>query len=143
MGCLWFYIIDSKDQFSTPFSGPCGDYEGAARKAECADAQQAFYSVYIKDHGIKVDTIFLPFGLSTLFGLVSAQQADVGVLVMSNFNKFLVELQHGCFCTLADAEVYFCGFGDVLSTSAFKPISHTIVPQIQSRCRAQLATSKV
>jgi hypothetical protein len=31
---------------------------------------------------------------------------------MSNLNKFLVELQCGRFCTLAGAEVYFCGFGD-------------------------------
>jgi hypothetical protein len=31
---------------------------------------------------------------------------------MSNLNKFLFELQCGCFCTLADAEVYFCSFGD-------------------------------
>jgi hypothetical protein len=30
---------------------------------------------------------------------------------MSNLNKFLVELQCGCFCTLAGTEVYFCGFG--------------------------------
>ncbi len=96
----------------TPFSGPRGDYGGTACKAEYADAQQAFYSGYVKDHGIKVETIFLSNGLSTLFGPVSAQQADVGVLAMSNLNKFLVELQCGRFCTLAGAEVYFCSFGD-------------------------------
>jgi hypothetical protein len=31
---------------------------------------------------------------------------------MSNLNKFLVELQCGCFCTQAGAEVNFCGFSD-------------------------------
>jgi hypothetical protein len=43
---------------------------------------------------------------------MSAQQADAGVLAMSNLNKFLVELQRGCFITQPGAEVYFCGFGD-------------------------------
>jgi hypothetical protein len=34
------------------------------------------------------------------------------MLAMSNLNKFFVELQRGCFCTQAGAEVYFCSFGD-------------------------------
>jgi hypothetical protein len=111
MGHLWFYRC-SIDRILTPFSGPRGDYEGTVHRAEYADAQQAFYFGYVKDHGIKVETIFLPNGLSTLFGPMSARQADAGVLVMSNLNKFLVELQCGCFCTQVGAEVYFCGFGD-------------------------------
>jgi hypothetical protein len=106
------FIDDSIYRILTPFSGPRGDYEGAARRAKYADAQQAFFSGYVKDHGIKVKTIFLPNGPSTLFGPVSARQADVGVLAMSNLNEFLVELQRGCFITQAGAEVYFCSFGD-------------------------------
>jgi hypothetical protein len=62
------FIDDSIDQILTPFSGPCGNYKGATSKAKYADAQQAFYSGYIKDHGIKVETIFFPNGLLTLFG---------------------------------------------------------------------------
>ncbi len=96
----------------TPFSGPRGNYDGGARKVEYADAQQAFYSGYIKDHRIYVETIFLPNGLLTLFGPMSACRADMGVLVMSNLDEFLVELQCGCFRTLAGTEVYFCGFSD-------------------------------
>ncbi len=52
------FIDDTIDKILTPFSGPCGDYEGAVRKAEYADAQQAFYSGYVKAHRIKVETIF-------------------------------------------------------------------------------------
>ncbi len=55
---VYGFIDDSIDQLFTPFSGPHGDYEGTARKAEYAGAQQAFYSSYVKDHGIKVETIF-------------------------------------------------------------------------------------
>jgi hypothetical protein len=109
---IFGFIDDAIDRISTPFSGPCGDYEGAVRKAKYADAQQAFYSGYIKDHGIKVETIFLTNGLSTLFGPMSAQQSDAGVLTLGNLNKFLVELQRGRFCTQAGTEVYVCGFGD-------------------------------
>ncbi len=107
----------------TPFSGPRGDYKGAARKAEFANSQQAFYSGYVKDHGIKVsgyvkdhgikvETIFMPNSLSTLFGPVLARRADAGVLAMSNLNEFLVKSQRGCFFTEAGEEVYYCGFGD-------------------------------
>jgi hypothetical protein len=54
-----FRFIDNMiDKISSPFSGPRGNYEDAARKAEYADAQQPFYSGYVKDHGIKADTIF-------------------------------------------------------------------------------------
>jgi hypothetical protein len=70
---LFGFIDDSIDQISTPFSGPRGDYDGAARKAKYANAQQAFYSGYVKDHRIKEETSFLPNGLLTLFGPVSAQ----------------------------------------------------------------------
>jgi hypothetical protein len=54
-----FRFIDNRiDKILTPFSGPNGNYEDATRKAEYADAQQAFYFGYVKDHGIKVETIF-------------------------------------------------------------------------------------
>jgi hypothetical protein len=112
---LWdvFGFIDHTfNKISTPFSGPCGDYEGAPRKSEYADAQQAFYSGYVKDHEIKVETIFLPNGLSTLFGPVSARQADAGLLGMSNLNEFIVQLQRGWFVNCDGVEVLFCAFGD-------------------------------
>ncbi len=56
------FIDDSIDQILTPFLGPRGDYEGTAPRAEYADAQQAFYFGYVKDHGIRIETIFLPNG---------------------------------------------------------------------------------
>ncbi len=68
---VFAFIDDSIDRISTPFSGLCRDYEGAACRAEYANAQQAFYTGYIKAHGIKVETVFLPNGLCTLFGPVS------------------------------------------------------------------------
>jgi len=86
-------IDDSIDCISTPFSGPRGDYKGAACRAEYTDAKQAFYMGYIKVHGIMVETVFLPNGLCTLFGPVSAQCAEAGIAAMSNLNAFLVLIQ--------------------------------------------------
>ena len=106
------FIDDSIDRISTPFSGPRGDYEGAGRKAEYADSQQAFYSGYIKDHGLKVETVFLPNGISTLFGPVSARHADAGVISISNLNSFLVMIQRGQFSTADGKEVLYSAFGD-------------------------------
>jgi hypothetical protein len=99
------FIYASIDCISTPFSSPRGDYEGAAHRAECANVQQAFYTGYIKGHGIKVKTLFLPNGISTLFGPVSAWQADASVAAMSNLNVFLVLIQRGHFFSPAVAEV--------------------------------------
>jgi hypothetical protein len=109
---VFAFIDDSIDRISTPFSGLHRDYEGAARRAEYANAQQAFYMGYIKAHGIKVETAFLLNGLCTLFGPVSAWRADASIAAMSNLNAFLVLIQRGQFFSPAGAEVLFSAFGD-------------------------------
>jgi hypothetical protein len=106
------FIKNLINQISTPFSGLCGDYKGTAIEAEYPYAQQAFYSEYVKDHRIKVETIFLPNGLSTLFRPMSARKADAGMLAMSNLNEFLVQLQRGQYINQAGAEVLFYRFGN-------------------------------
>ena len=78
-------------------SGPHGDYEGAARKAEYEAMQETFYTGYKKLHGIKVEEIHLPNGMSFLFGPVSARHNDVGVLHMSNIDNYLAAIQDGMF----------------------------------------------
>jgi hypothetical protein len=91
------FIDDSIDRCSTPMSGPRGDYEGAARKAAYEDAQRAFYTGYKKFHGIKVEAIHLPNGMSFLFGPVSARHNDAGLLLMSNIDNYLAAIQDGKF----------------------------------------------
>jgi hypothetical protein len=109
---IFAFIDDSINRISTPFSGPRGDYKGAARRAEYANAQQAFYTGYIKAHGIKVETVLLPNGLCAFFGPVSARRADADVAAMSNLNAFLVLIQRGQFFSPAGTEVLFSAFGD-------------------------------
>lgn len=93
---IFGFIDCSIDKISTPLSGPNGDYEGCGRKQHYDETQRAFYTGYKKIHGIKVETVFLPNGMSTLFGPVSARLADVeNVLQMSKLNEFLVAIQLG------------------------------------------------
>jgi hypothetical protein len=143
---VFVFIDDSIDCISTPFSGPRGDYEGAVRRAQFADAQQAFYTGYIKGHGIKVKTVFLPNGISTLFGPVSAWQADAGVAAISNLNAFLVLIQRGQFFSLVGAKVVYTVFGDLafnLGHQCIQSYYHTFVAtaqltDAQKRCKAAM-----
>jgi hypothetical protein len=81
-------------------------------RTEYANVQQAFYMGHINVHGIKVETVFLPNGLCSLFGPVSAWRANAGIVAMSNLNTFLVLIQRGQFFSPAGAEVLFSAFGD-------------------------------
>ena len=64
-------------------------------------AQRAVYTGYMKFHGIN-GNCFLPNGISTIFGPVSARQNDFGVLGMSRLNDWLFATQqHNCIqCSL-------------------------------------------
>ena len=67
----------------------------------------------LKIHGIKVETVFLPNGLTTLFGPVSARRGDGGVGQLSNLDAFLAWLQHNLFWLASGATwVYYGVFGD-------------------------------
>ena len=83
------FIDDTIDRVSTPFSGPRGDYAGAGRKEEYAETHRTLYIGYKKVHGIKMETILLLNGISTVFGGVSCRQSDTGVENMSGINSFL------------------------------------------------------
>ena len=66
---------------------------------------------YKKLHGIKVETVFMPNGLTALFGPVSARRSDVGVLYMSNLDAFLCFIQRGLILAMV-LPVLYAVFGD-------------------------------
>jgi hypothetical protein len=75
-------------------SGPDRDYVGAPRKPRQFEIQSSVYTAYKKLHGIKVETVLLPNGISTVFGPASAQVHDVGgIMLMNGLNDFLLEIQ--------------------------------------------------
>jgi hypothetical protein len=68
-----FGVVDcSIDKVSRPKSGPDGDYVGAPQKLGQYEMQRSVYMAYKKMHGIKVETVLLPHGISIIFGPVSA-----------------------------------------------------------------------
>ena len=69
------------------------------------------YTGYKKFHGIKVDTVFLPNGITTVYRPVSARRGDAGLLQMSNLNAFLAWIQYGVFF-FSGAWVVYSIFGD-------------------------------
>ena len=104
-----FGLIDcSIYRINRPLSGPDGDYIGAPRKEDYPIAQRAVYTGYKKCHGIKVQTIYLPNGISCLYGPASARRPDIGptgLVQMSGVDQFLLQLQQN------QPHTYFA-FGD-------------------------------
>jgi len=90
---IFGWIDDSIDRVQVPYAGPDGDYKGAPRRAQYIDAQESVYSRWKKLHGIKVETVFLPNGISTLFGPVTERQNDRGTLNLSGLDRFLTLIQ--------------------------------------------------
>jgi len=91
---IFGFVDCSIDKVSRPRSGPDGDYVGAPRKLGQYEAQRSVYTGYKKIHGIKVETVLLPNGISTVFGPVSARVHDVGgVMLMSGLDDFLLDIQ--------------------------------------------------
>jgi hypothetical protein len=148
---VFAFIDDSINRISTPFSGPRGDYEGAARRAQFADVQQASYTGYIKEHGIKVEIVLLPNSISTLFGPVSARQADAGIAAMLNLNAFLVLIQRGQFFSPVGVEVLYTIFGGLVFNLGYQCIQlyyHTFVAaaqltDAQRRCNAAMRLARI
>jgi len=89
-----FGLIDCLiDRICWPFSGPDGDYVGAPRKEQYACTQWEFYTSYKTCHGIKVETVLLPNGISTVYGPVSVGLHDTArVLNMSGLNQFWIHI---------------------------------------------------
>ena len=106
------FIDDTMYVGCAPFSGPRGDYAGAARKEVYDEAQRALYTGYKKFHGLKLQTVLIPNGLSFVFGCVSCRRSDAGVLRMSGLNDFLVFIQQGLFMLATGVPIIYALFGD-------------------------------
>jgi hypothetical protein len=90
---IFGWVDGTIDRCLVPFSGPEGDFIGAPRRVQYIDAQEAVYTGWKSLHGIKVETVLLPNGMSTIFGPVSARQNDRGTLNLSGLDRFLTLIQ--------------------------------------------------
>ena len=100
---------------------------------EYADAQEAFYTGFIKGHGIKVETIYLKNGLCPLFGPVSpAWRANASITAMQNLNAVLVLIQQRKFFSPAWAEVLYSIFGDCAFSLGHQCILTALLQPVRS-----------
>ena len=86
------FIDDTNHRTCRPGSGPNGEYDHADRKDNAHNIQAAFYSGYMKGHGLKYQTILLPNGMwGSVYGS-SLRHNDKGVLNMSGLVDYLMEI---------------------------------------------------
>jgi hypothetical protein len=92
-----------------------------AHHAECStsNAQESVYSGWKSLHGIKVEKVLLPSGMSTVFGPVSVRQNNRGTLNLSGLGRFLALIQASlpphCRCMLFGDSI-FCGLLQYITT---------------------------
>ena len=85
-----FRIFGFLDDFAMPTSRPGNS---ATRRYDFeSDIQRAFYSGYLRRHGLKAQVVYLPIGIIGSVFITELRQNDSGVLNMSGLNEYLVDL---------------------------------------------------
>ena len=71
----------------------------SARRSEnfAHDIQRAFYSGYLRRHGLKAQIIYLPIGIIGSVFITELRQNDNGVQNLSGLNNYILELVAGIF----------------------------------------------
>jgi hypothetical protein len=60
-----------------------------------SDVQRAFYSVYLRSHGLKAQVVYLPIGIVGSVFITEIRQNNNGTLNMSGLSDYLVDLLTG------------------------------------------------
>eukprot|EP00984_Skeletonema_dohrnii_P000484 scaffold165_cov106-Skeletonema_dohrnii-CCMP3373.AAC.9 len=88
-----FRIWGFMDDFGVPTATPGGS--ASRREGFTHDIQRPYYSGYFKDHGLKVQVVYLPIGIIGSVFVTELRQNDNGVQNMSGLNDYLLSLLHG------------------------------------------------
>ena len=90
---IFGFINDTIDQICKIYPGLVGDFIEAPHKQEYITEQKTVHTGYKKLIGIKMEMVFLPNGISRIFGPVSARRNDIVELGMSQLNDWLFIIQ--------------------------------------------------
>jgi DDE superfamily endonuclease len=88
-----FRVFGFLDDFALPTARPGNS--ASRREGFYDDIQRAFYSGYLRKHGLKAQVVFLPIGLIGSIFITELRQNDNGVLNMSGLNDYLCWLLSG------------------------------------------------
>ena len=107
-----FRIFGFLDDVALPTARP-----SSARDTESAhDVQRAFYSGYLRKHGLKAQVVWLPIGLIGSVYITELRQNDNGVQNLSGLNDYLLELLQGIFIGGLFPCLYCDGIFAILAT---------------------------
>ncbi len=102
------------DDFGIPTARPGNAPNQAHQFAQ--DVQRAFYSGYLRAHGLKAQIVYLPIGIIGSVFITEIRQNDNGVQNISGLNNYLVQLLHGVFVGGLFPALYCDGIFSVLAT---------------------------
>ena len=88
-----FRIFGFMDDFAIPAARPSDIFR---RLGILIDTQRAFYSGYLRAHGLKAQIVYLPIGIIGSVFITEIRQNDNGVQNISGLNNYLVDLLAGC-----------------------------------------------
>ena len=102
------------DDFAIPTARP-GSWTRKVNDFE-HDIQRAFYSGYLRRHGLKAQVVYLPIGIVGSIFITELRQNDNGVQNISGLNNYLVDLLSGIFIDGLFPCLYCDGIFATLST---------------------------
>ena len=109
--CRIAMLIDgSVTETCTLGTGPNGNYHGSMRKDHAYIKQRSIYSGYKKQHGLSSLMISMPTGIHYMYGPCSMRQSDSALVLMSDVDQFLVDIQTNRF----PFDQLYAAYGDKL-----------------------------
>ena len=90
-----FRIFGFLDDMALPSARPASEAQRIHNFHQ--DIQRAFYSGYLRMHGLKAQVVYLPIGIIGSVYITELRQNDNGVQNLSGLNDYLVRLLSGIF----------------------------------------------
>jgi hypothetical protein len=109
-----FCPFEFLDDFAIPAARP-GSWTRRVNDFE-HDIQRAFYSGYLRRHGLKAQVVYLPIGIVGSIFITELRQNDNGLQNISGLNNYLVDLLSGIFIDGLFPCLYCDGIVATLST---------------------------
>ncbi len=88
-----FRVFGFVDDFAMPTT--CPGSSANRRNMYESDVQWAFYSEYLRSHGLKAQVVYLPIGIVGSVLITEIRQNDNGTHNMSGLSDYLVDLLTG------------------------------------------------
>ena len=122
-----FLFFGFLDNFALPTARP-GNL-ATQREGFYENIHRAFYLVYFRKHGLKVQVVYLPIGLIGSIFITEICQNDNGVLNMSGLNDYLCWLLSGHLI-----RGIFHAFTVMAYLQSIQQFCHDVTNQCLSRC---------